>query len=346
MPDTKLQYTRAWTNVEDFPHLGFTRSWENSKDYPTYEPNERVVRADMQSLHNEVRDYINDKLIPAVVTSNSTEADRAAAEQQRQTAEQLRQAAEQQRVSETEGIVAQAAKKADDAKYWADQAEFIASGNVNSFNGRKGTVVPKSGDYTADMVGAAPSGYGLGGGSGFPSSVGLSGSSIARGGFFRWDTNSNNLFPFSYGTMIVVPRYKDTESYQVAFGHTGTTKGVMATRRYSQNVDDPWEFINPPMTLGKEYRTTERWKGKPVYTRLVNCGTVPAEGLTVTVSDTWAEDIIDFRAVKDNADGSYQIPFSESNIHFTRSADTVWIHFGPPNDAVENVVVQMWYTQS
>lgn len=133
MPDTKLQYTRAWTNVEDFPHLGFTRSWENPADFPTYEPDEMVVRRDMQSLHDEVRDYINGELIPAVVTSNSTEADRAqaeadraAAEAERAAQERLRQAAEERRVSETEGIVARAAEEANRAQAEADRATIPA----------------------------------------------------------------------------------------------------------------------------------------------------------------------------------------------------------------------------
>lgn len=34
-------------------------------------------------------------------------------------------------------------------------------------------------------------------------------------------------------------------------------------------VDDVIEWINPPMQLDTEYRTTERWLGKPVYTKLV-----------------------------------------------------------------------------
>lgn len=34
----------------------------------------------------------------------------------------------------------------------------------------------------------------------------------------------------------------------------------------------PWEWENPPMAIGVEYRTTERWDGKPVYTKCVNCG--------------------------------------------------------------------------
>lgn len=35
------------------------------------------------------------------------------------------------------------------------------------------------------------------------------------------------------------------------------------------------EWINPPMQLGIEYRTTERYQGKPVYAKLVNFGALP-----------------------------------------------------------------------
>jgi hypothetical protein len=34
-------------------------------------------------------------------------------------------------------------------------------------------------------------------------------------------------------------------------------------------VDDVVEWINPPMELDTEYRLTERWLGKPVYTKAV-----------------------------------------------------------------------------
>ena len=42
----------------------------------------------------------------------------------------------------------------NNAKYWSEQAQNAAGGGVSSFNGRSGAVVPKSGDYTAAMVGA------------------------------------------------------------------------------------------------------------------------------------------------------------------------------------------------
>lgn len=37
----------------------------------------------------------------------------------------------------------------------------------------------------------------------------------------------------------------------------------------------PWEWVNPPMSTGVEYRTTERWNGKAVYTKMFDCGNVP-----------------------------------------------------------------------
>lgn len=45
----------------------------------------------------------------------------------------------------------------------------------------------------------------------------------------------------------------------------------------------PVEWINPPMVLGTEYRTTERYLGKPVYVKTVNTGNLPGNAAKVTV---------------------------------------------------------------
>lgn len=42
-----------------FQSLTFTKSWEDPADFPTYEPDESQVRADLQYLHNEMRDAFN-----------------------------------------------------------------------------------------------------------------------------------------------------------------------------------------------------------------------------------------------------------------------------------------------
>lgn len=47
---------------------------------------------------------------------------------------------------------------------------------------------------------------------------------------------------------------------------------------YYRVVNGNTEWINPPMEVGVEYRTTERHFGKAVYTKTVSLGTLPAPG--------------------------------------------------------------------
>lgn len=97
MSTEKLEYTREWTDENAFPLLGFTRNWENPEDYPTYEPDEMQVRQDMQSLHDETKDFINNELIPRVLADEATEEARNRAEAARVEAEQARAQAETKR---------------------------------------------------------------------------------------------------------------------------------------------------------------------------------------------------------------------------------------------------------
>ena len=39
--------------------------------------------------------------------------------------------------------------------------------------------------------------------------------------------------------------------------------------------NNPWEWVDPPMYFGVEYRTTERYLVKPVYYKVVNFGNLP-----------------------------------------------------------------------
>ena len=45
--------------------------------------------------------------------------------------------------------------------------------------------------------------------------------------------------------------------------------------KYGTNAWTPWEFENPRLAAGKEYRTTERFNGKPVYAKLLDFGALP-----------------------------------------------------------------------
>ena len=57
-----LTYSRRWTSAEDFPRFSYTKDWNSADDFPTIETDETQVRADMQCLYDEVRDYINGAL--------------------------------------------------------------------------------------------------------------------------------------------------------------------------------------------------------------------------------------------------------------------------------------------
>lgn len=57
----------------------------------------------------------------------------------------------------------------------------------------------------------------------------------------------------------------------------GTTNGLWRMLK-DNGVWRPVEWVNPLMELGIEYRTMERYLGKPVYVKVVDCGKCPESG--------------------------------------------------------------------
>ena len=52
--------------TDKFERLSYTKDWNKASDFPAYEENEAQVRSDMQLLHDEVKEFINEKLIPGI----------------------------------------------------------------------------------------------------------------------------------------------------------------------------------------------------------------------------------------------------------------------------------------
>lgn len=79
--------------------------------------------------------------------------------------------------------------------------------------------------------------------------------------------------------MLYGSLYKHSNDYAVmrVFSYTGANFQLVKL--------DTWgevEWLNPPMVLGTEYRTTKRYNGKPVYIQAIDCGAAPnATGKTV-----------------------------------------------------------------
>lgn len=66
-----------------------------------------------------------------------------------------------------------------------------------------------------------------------------------------------------------------SNNYGSMFAHSAYNCGQMISKAKVGGIWQPLEWEHPPMVLGVEYRTTERYKGKPVYTKLVDFGSLP-----------------------------------------------------------------------
>lgn len=128
----------------------------------------------------------------------------------------------------------------------------------------------------------------------------------------------------------------------------GTTNGLW--RMLKDNGQwQPVEWVNPPMGLGVEYRTTERYLGKPVYAKVVDCGSCPASGFKdVVYGDTGI--VLPIRC-----EGTWSFN-NRSTIPF-ESTDTDQLHIGALGGAIRiktggkdfsgfTCTATVWYTKT
>ena len=143
---------------------------------------------------------------------------------------------------------------------------------MKQFNGTDyDTLYPKT--VYNQVSGVAPAGYGLGAKDG---KLITDGNDALVGGWFYWGNIDTNL-PFTYGHMRVDPRISSTNGQTLMqTAYSDSYQGSVAQRKMIDGVWKPWEWVNPPMQLGVEYRTTERYQGKPVYVKLVDLGNCPS----------------------------------------------------------------------
>lgn len=68
-------YPRIKTDPAQYKKAAFSKTWESAEDFPTVELSEERVRADMQVLHDEMKEYVNGVLIKDVAESFDAVAD-------------------------------------------------------------------------------------------------------------------------------------------------------------------------------------------------------------------------------------------------------------------------------
>lgn len=209
-------------------------------------------------------------------------------------------------------------------------ADAAATGaHVNDKNNPHGVTIAQ--------IGAAPAGYGLG--------------DVAQR-IDSWNNaKRNGFYVSSYGCPDgdgnewhgIVCNYNTALCNQLLW-KSWTTGSVMASRRIIDGVVEPWEWVNPPMVLGVEYRTTERWNGKSVYTKLIDFGALPNASEKIVSHATGATEVI---RVSGWTNHGWTIPYERSDGREIRiSATSTAIIIVTGTDVSEQYAsVQIWYTK-
>lgn len=113
--------------------------------------------------------------------------------------------------------------------------------------------------------------------------------------------------PTDGAALLVLAGRIDCIKHQYLFLGTSGLQGQILHRYYHNILEvwSEWEYINPPMQLGVEYRTTERYLGKPVYVKVVDCGAMPsATTKTVNHGISDIQHIVEVKGSLYKTDGS------------------------------------------
>ena len=181
---------------------------------------------------------------------------------------------------------------------------------VTSFNGRRGVVVPQSGDYNATQIpvsgepeaetvaaalsNKAPAGYGFG------DAIQEIVTTSAEESYETYCAKVDAVLdampdktaklvraypPAVYGNAgtTISLLYKSDANYAVLSNIGSADAGLCGWRMFKQRYPSssspavwmPFEWEHPPMRTGIEYRTSERYNGKPVYAKAINFGQAP-----------------------------------------------------------------------
>lgn len=173
----------------------------------------------------------------------------------------------------------------------------------------------------------APAGFGLGGKSALLTAKDDL-NNIKANGWYYWHSDSvpAHAPTMNYTSYMICMRVWTTDGgvccQELMDMTDSVARGTKIQRTAYVDTFYDWEWVNPPMFSGIEYRTTERWNGKPVYAALVNVGAFPEEGTRIASTGITATGVIRFSAAFDYA--SLPIPgFMEIYTHHDGEEITV-----------------------
>lgn len=110
---------------------------------------------------------------------------------------------------------------------------------------------------------------------------------------------------------------------------------------YYRMIDGVTEWVNPPMMIGIEYRTTERYLGKPVYVKVVDFG--PGANNAEKSVEHGARNaiVIDYGGYAKRGNGELSVPWKTNST--LSASDTVIVMTSNANYSGYNVYVWIKY---
>ena len=152
--------------------------------------------------------------------------------------------------------------------------------NAETFNGF-------AAEIAAELANKAPAGFGLG--TVNPPAISDLNTCKQSGWYY---TNERTLnvpekfgYIFRYASVQVYARTSEEIVQRlISAGHVYHSEML----RYTLDGGETWteEFVTPPLdVVGMEYRTTERFKGSPVYAKLLDFGSVSDNSKTMYIAD-------------------------------------------------------------
>lgn len=172
---------------------------------------------------------------------------------------------------------------ADDQTVYAADMNRIEQGISDAVSVTPQTLRDAQKTQARENIGAAPAGYGLG----EVTPTLISNCNTARNGWYRVDASTVDIpdVGLTDGVLRVDEANEDLIRQSLYFCVPGKVHKM--ERVHFNGTWYPWEWVNPPMASGIEYRTTERYKEKSVYKKLDTDGVIKwrVDGETTWHSD-------------------------------------------------------------
>jgi hypothetical protein len=177
-------------------------------------------------------------------------------------------------------------------------------------------------------------------------------------GFYKPSADADSILngptgysKFKKGVLLV-------ETMETGYIQQTTTHMSITATRYSTSGGSSWsnwEYINPPVMANTEYRTTERYLDKSVYTKLINCG-APYDGMSVKLYNSRISVIRHTGFMTRTGDyglDAFPVPNGGGGLHFSFTPNTpddavVLFHCTDEVEIAEpayTLYLQIWYTK-